>query len=114
MTGRLSTHPRAVPPAAFDLGDRVGLLRPIEVLRRCQGSPQLWQTCEIPRERPQNGIDFLKYAHDKGFARPTVFFIGNLKNTGAPAYSVGITNDWWEALHLVLDALSRDHRFWPE
>lgn len=25
----------AVPPAAFDLGDRVGLLRPIEIRRRC-------------------------------------------------------------------------------
>jgi uncharacterized protein DUF3365 len=26
-----------VPPAAFDLGDRVGLLRPIEIRRRCLG-----------------------------------------------------------------------------
>lgn len=37
-----------VPPVAFDLGDRVGLLRPIEIRRRCLG-------CHAARDRLRSG-----------------------------------------------------------
>jgi CheY-like chemotaxis protein len=67
-----------------------------------------WDSCVVKERWQQDGIAFLKYAHESGFAQPTVFYIANLnRSQGTPAYAGGITNNWYEALHFILDIVSR-------
>ena len=68
-----------------------------------------WSKCEAKdNPRGENGIKFLDYAVKGRFDKPTVFFIRNYDpSKGTPPYAIGITNDWYDALHYVVDALSR-------
>ncbi len=60
-----------VPPVAFDLGDRVGLLRPIEVRKRCL-------TCHAAREQLAPGTrDWLARAYPQD--RAVGYAIGDLR-----------------------------------
>ncbi len=61
----------AVAPAAFDLGDRVGLLKPIEIRQRCLA-------CHAPRERiAAETRDWLRraYPQDRSFG----YALGDLR-----------------------------------
>ncbi len=64
-----------VAPMAFDLGDRVGLLRPIEIRRRCLG-------CHAPRDQLSAGTrDWLA---------------GNYPGDRATGYALGdLRGFWW-------------------
>jgi hypothetical protein len=65
-----------------------------------------WDACQ---NKTLNGVNFLKVAHKSGFARPTVFFIQEYHpELGTPAFATGITNNWYEVIHYVLDILSRE------
>jgi hypothetical protein len=67
-----------------------------------------WDHCTTSGSLPQDGIAFLKYAHDSGFVRPTVFFIADYDpSRGTPAYAAGITNNWYDALGYVFAVLSK-------
>ena len=67
-----------------------------------------WDAC-TNNNNHLNGVIFLQLAHESGFARPTVFFIADYNpQLGTPAFASGITNNWYEALHYVLDILSRE------
>lgn len=67
-----------------------------------------WRDCKDGIHPTTDGIAFLKYAHEHGFAQPTIFYIEHLDiSKGTPAYAAGITNNWYEVLHYVLDVVSR-------
>lgn len=61
----------AVPPAVFDLGDRVGLLRPIEIRRRCL-------SCHAPADDLAPGTrDWLRRAYPED--RALGYALGDLR-----------------------------------
>jgi hypothetical protein len=113
-------YPEAKPiqAALTELGIEadIGLCPPdIETLLRRHNydvviSDVRWDAC------PQSGylkdgIKFLAYSVENRFNRPTVFFVRNYKpELGIPAYATGITNNWYEVLHYVLDVLSRQDK----
>jgi len=66
----------ATPPVAFDLGERVGLLRPIEIRRRCLG-------CHAPRQAlPEGTRRWLERSYPEDLA------VG---------YAEGDLRGWWWA-----------------
>jgi CheY-like chemotaxis protein len=73
-----------------------------------------WKKCPPNSHAATDGVSFLQYAHKNGFAQPTVFYIENLdQSRGTPPYAAGITNNWYEVLHYMLDVVSRTERPLP-
>lgn len=69
-----------------------------------------WKKCPGP-ELASDGVAFLRYAKEKGLNRPTVFYVENLRpENGTPPYAAGISNNWYEVLHFVLDVIARQDR----
>jgi hypothetical protein len=67
-----------------------------------------WDSCAAKEPWQRDGVAFLRFAHESGFAQPTVFYIADLhRSQGTPAYAAGVTNNWYEALHFILDIVSR-------
>lgn len=67
-----------------------------------------WDGCDAREPWERDGVAFLKHAYEFGFAQPTVFYIADLhRSQGTPAYAAGVTNNWYEALHFILDIVSR-------
>lgn len=67
-----------------------------------------WSRCAQSAELPSSGTEFLMYAQRAGIAQPTVFYVTNFQpERGTPPYASGISNNWYEVLHFVLDILSR-------
>jgi hypothetical protein len=67
-----------------------------------------WHKCPDGESQQLNGTGFLSKAYHLGIAQPTVFYISNFDaSRGTPPYAVGISNNWYEVLHLVLDVISR-------
>ena len=70
-----------------------------------------WQECPPSTPEFADGVSFLAHAYKSGFAQPTVFYIENLhKERGTPAYAAGITNNWYEMLHFILDVVARQEK----
>jgi hypothetical protein len=65
-----------------------------------------WENCLDTSQKTSSGINFLNYAVDGGFSRPTVFFIADLDpKLGSPPQSYGISNNWYELLDMLLGVL---------
>lgn len=70
-----------------------------------------WDKCTATADWQRDGVSFLQYAQQMGFAQPTVFYIANLdRSKGTPPFAAGITNNWYETLHFILDVVSRDEK----
>lgn len=65
-----------------------------------------WSKCPANKNN-FTGVTFLEHVHKLNIARPTIFFIHELKpEYGTPAYAQGITNNWYEVINLMLDVLA--------
>ncbi len=65
-----------------------------------------WTECKQTPPAMQNGVTFLKYATEQGFAQPTVFFIANYDlKLGVPKDSYGISNNWYDVLEYVFTVI---------
>lgn len=64
-----------------------------------------WSNC--PKNTVNyNGVTFLDYATEKGFAQHTVFFVRNFDpKLGVPKNSYGISNNWYDVLESVFTVL---------
>jgi hypothetical protein len=64
-----------------------------------------WPGCTVDALE-DSGIRFLARMQKQGLSRPTVFFVENYKpELGSPAFATGITDEWYAALHYILDIL---------
>lgn len=67
-----------------------------------------WSHCQGAGNPRTAGVDFLKRASDAGLARPTIFYSDDANRPQAlPPEAIGVTANWFEVLHRVLDVLAR-------